>query len=175
MLDIQLFTSTPTNAKVNYILAGGQLPPGISITPDGDISGNLIPSKSDRTYIFTIKAYTNNSYTFRTYSYKQLGDPSAPIVFNWITNENLGNLMENTLVNIKLNYFYSGSDGINFLLTNGNLPTGLNVGANGVIYGTTPILALNTSYNFTITAKNSSITSSSNFTLKIISGNGQVG
>lgn len=170
MLDIQLFTSTQTNTKVNYILAGGQLPPGVSISLDGEISGNIIPVRSDRNYIFTIKAYTNNSYTFRTYNYKQSGYSNAPIVFNWITNENLGNFMENTLVNIKLNYFYSGADGINFLLTNGNLPSGLNLGANGVIYGTTPILALSTTYNFSITAKNSNIASSTNFTLKIISG-----
>ena len=170
MLEIQLYTSSNTNAKVNYSVSGGTLPPGTTISNDGLISGNLTPVKNDRNYIFTIKAYTANSAIYRTYNYKQTGDINAPYVFNWISNVNLGNLMENTLTNIKLNYFYSGSDGINFSLTGGTLPTGLNIGSNGVIFGTTPTLAMNTSYSFTVTAKNNNISSSNTFNLKIISG-----
>lgn len=128
---------------VAFAVTAGNLPPGLTLAPNGTLSGN--PTTAGP-YVFTVTATDGNSCTgSQAYTVNVLGlTPAA------------GALPEATFGSAYSQTFTAsgGSGGFTHAVTSGSIPGGLTLSAAGVLSGT-PTGATGTgSFSFTVTATN---------------------
>jgi hypothetical protein len=137
------------DSTITYSLASGSsLPSGVTLNSStGLISGNIGDILQDVTYTFTINASDgSNPIVPRTFS---ITFNAAPI---WSTvSGSLGTFNHETAISISL-AAADVSDSITFALASGqSLPSGISLNSStGVISGTLPTVASDTTYNFIV-------------------------
>jgi hypothetical protein len=137
------------DSTITYSLSSGSsLPSGITLNSStGLISGNIGDILQNVTYTFTINASDgSNPVVPRTFS---MTFNAAPI---WSTNSgSLGTFNHETTINIALSAS-DVSDSITFALASGqSLPSGISLNSStGVISGTLPTVASDTTYSFIV-------------------------
>lgn len=154
-VSIQIRTRNLGNAETMKIsLKSGQLPPGLTMTPDGLISGIMpeIDGPSDVNYDFVLTADNTSKTTdelFRIVNEKNI----APY---WITPEgSLGSYYANVNRNIALKAGdpnENRGNPLSFTVTGGVLPTGMVLNSvTGVISGSLPLEEFSKTYTFDVT------------------------
>jgi hypothetical protein len=139
------------DSTITYSLASGSsLPSGLTLnSSNGLISGTLPDITSNTTYTFTINASDGaNPAVARTFS---IASNAAP---TWVTSSgSLGTFSEQSSVNVTVSAT-DPSDVVAYTLASGSsLPSGITLNSStGVISGTLPDIASDTTYNFTINA-----------------------
>ena len=142
--------SVSDESAITYSLASGSsLPSGVTLSSSGVISGTLPDIASNTTYTFTVNATDGvNTVISRTFSFIS---NAAPI---WSTaSGSLGTFNENTSISLTV-AATDVSDSITYALASGSsLPSGITLNStSGVISGTLPDIASDTTYTFTINA-----------------------
>ncbi|RDS81425.1 putative Ig domain-containing protein [Dyella psychrodurans] len=144
----QSFTTTGGTQPYTYTLASGSLPPGLSLSTSGVLSGTPTAAGS---YTFVVRSTDSSTGTgapfFTTVSYTlQINAPSVTI-------------SPTTLPNLQVSAAYSqqltasgGNGSYSFSISAGALPPGLTLSTSGLLSGT-PTTAGN--YSFSVSAKDS--------------------
>ena len=144
-------TATDSDSTISYALASGStLPSGVTLNSStGLISGTLPDVASNTTYTFTINASDGvNPVVPRTFSIISNAAPT------WTTSSgSLGTFSQESSVNVTVSAT-DPSDVVSYSLSSGSsLPSGITLNSStGVISGTLPDIASDTTYNFTINA-----------------------
>ena len=143
--------SVSDESAITYSLASGSsLPSGVTLNSSGVISGTLPDIASNTTYTFTVNATDGvNTAISRTFSFIS---NAAPV---WVTSSgSLGTFDEQTSITLSALSATDSSDTVTYALASGSsLPSGVTLNsASGVISGTLPGIASNTTYTFTINA-----------------------
>lgn len=131
------------NPPVTFMVISGNLPDGLTLSPDGDLSGT---PTTEGFFTFTIEA--KDAYGCsgkRDYSI-DVKCPDISLRPNNLSNGRVGQLYSRTISASGGNSPYS------FEVENGNLPDGLTLSSDGTLSGT-PTAEGN--FNFTILAKDS--------------------
>ena len=146
---VSVSATATDDSTITYSLASGStLPSGVTLNSStGLISGTLPDVASNTTYTFTINASDGaNPAVPRTFS---IVSNAAPV---WVTSAgSLGSFLNNTSITTSA-LSVTDSDTVSYALANGSsLPSGLTLNSStGVISGTLPVVATNTTYTFTI-------------------------
>jgi Putative Ig domain len=170
-ISIQLQASSSNGGIVSFntALASGSLPPGLTLSSTGLISGTASAVLVDTTYTFQVAATSPNvpSSTSTALSITI----KAPNSINWASSGSLGTFNETTApsrsgISIQLAASSSSGSSITYGTTviSGALPTGLSISSTGLISGTAAAVTSNTTYSFTVNASSfdaPSVTSSS--------------
>ena len=130
-------------APISWAISSGSLPPGLSLNTAGSISGT---PTTEGTYAFTLKASNSTTNDSRAYFITVTNHTVAPRI---MISPYLGEYAVDDLVSIQLEA--DGTSPITWS-TDGNLPTGLSLSSNGVLYGT---LSAAGSFSFIVYAENS--------------------
>jgi hypothetical protein len=143
-------TATDSDSTITYALASGStLPSGVTLNSStGLISGALPDIVTNTTYTFTINASDGVNNIPRSFSFVS---NAAPI---WSTSSgSLGTFNKYTSISLTV-AATDVSDSITYALASGStLPTGVTLNSStGVISGTLPNIATDTTYTFTINA-----------------------
>jgi hypothetical protein len=144
-------TATDESAITYSLANGSSLPTGVTLNSStGLISGTLPDVASNTTYTFTINASDGvNTVVPRTFSFISNVSPV------WVTSAgSLGSFDEQTSITLSALSATDISDTVTYALANGStLPSGITLNsASGVISGTLPDIASETTYTFTINA-----------------------
>ncbi|GAA1830069.1 Ig domain-containing protein [Agromyces salentinus] len=110
-----------------YALTAGALPDGLSLAADGTISGTPTAMGA---YAFTVEATNGDVVVARDFA----GDVNAPLAV-WSTTS-----LEPLHVNVAASVALAAEHAVSFAVTDGSLPDGLALAADGLISGT-PTLA----------------------------------
>jgi len=121
-------------SSVNWSLASGALPAGLSLGSDGVITG---VATAEGTYPFTVRA------AYRTRSGAQTYQVVVGAITVGLQSATLPDAMQGTaysydlktLLSVSGDAAYSTGTGVSWSVTSGALPAGLSLGANGVITG----------------------------------------
>jgi len=143
--------SVSDESTITYSLANGSsLPSGVTLSSSGVISGTLPDVATNTTYTFTVNATDgSNPAISRTFSFISNAAPT------WVTSSgSLGNFLNNSSITVTALSATDPSDTVTYALASGSsLPAGLALNtSSGVISGTLPSVAQDTTYNFTINA-----------------------
>lgn len=144
----QSFTTTGGTQPYTYTVASGSLPPGLSLSTSGVLSGTPTAAGS---YSFAVRSTDSSTGTgapfFTTLSYTlQVNAPSVTISPTTLPNPQVSGAYSQQLT-------ASGGNGsYTFSVSAGALPTGLTLSAAGLLSGTPTAAG---SYSFTVTAKDS--------------------
>jgi hypothetical protein len=139
------------DSTITYAVASGStLPSGITLnTATGLLSGTLPDVASNTTYTFTLTASDgSNPAVSRQFSILANAAPT------WTTSAgSLGSFNEGTSISLTV-AASDVSDSVSYSVASGStLPSGVTLNSStGVISGTLPEIATNTTYNFTINA-----------------------
>lgn len=76
-------STTQEGINITYLLVSGQLPPGLSITQDGEIVGKCGNIKNETTYVFTVRA---NGQFGNIFSNQQFAIKVVPVTTDDIAN-----------------------------------------------------------------------------------------
>jgi CSLREA domain-containing protein len=160
----QTFTQMGGIGTVNFSTSAGMLPAGLTLSASGLLSGTPTAFGS---FSFTVRATdANNCFGERPYTLL-INPPCTTITVNPAT-------LPNGFADAAYNQTLTATGGIapyTFALTSGSLPNGLTLASGGTLTGTPTIISAGT-YNFIVTATDSTgCTGSRSYTL-IISGNG---
>ena len=114
-----------TNGIVGYVVTGGSLPLGLTLSPSGLIYGLLPNVYSSTTYNFTVTATSAYQSTNQSFDIVVIpGELSA--VFTWNnSNVNLGNINDGTIAVIDLSATSTRSNLIEYSIVGGQVPTGM--------------------------------------------------
>ena len=140
------------DSTITYAVASGStLPSGITLnTATGLLSGTLADVASNTTYTFTLTASDgSNPAVSRQFS---ILVNAAPV---WVTSSGtLGTFNEGASITLSALSATDSSDTVTYALASGSsLPSGVTLNSNsGVISGTLPDIATDTTYTFTINA-----------------------
>ena len=146
---VSVSATATDDSTITYSLASGStLPSGVTLNSStGLISGTLPDIASNTTYTFTINASDGaNPAVPRTFS---IVSNAAPV---WVTSAgSLGSFLKNTSITTSA-LSVTDSDTVSYALASGSsLPSGLTLNSStGVISGTLPDIATDTTYTFTI-------------------------
>ena len=143
-------TATDDSAITYALASGSALPSGVTLNSStGLISGTLPDVATNTTYTFTINASDgSNPVIPRTFSFIS---NAAPV---WVTaSGSLGSFLNNTSITTSA-LSVTDSGVVSYALASGStLPSGLALNSStGVISGTLPVVASDTTYTFTINA-----------------------
>lgn len=143
--------STSDDSTITYSLASGSsLPEGVSLSSSGVISGTLPDIATNTTYTFTVNATDgSNPAISRTFSFISNAAPT------WATSSgSLGSFLNGSSITVTALSATDPSDTVTYSVASGSsLPTGLALNtSSGVISGTLPSVAVDTTYSFTINA-----------------------
>ena len=143
--------STSDDSTITYSLASGSsLPSGVTLNSSGVISGTLPDVATNTTYTFTVNATDgSNPAISRTFSFISNAAPT------WVTAAgSLGSFLNGSSITVPALSATDPSDTVTYSVASGSsLPTGLALNTStGVISGTLPSVAVDTSYSFTINA-----------------------
>ena len=173
-IQIQLSATSTSGAAVTYstYVASGSLPPGLSISSAGVISGTAAAVAADTTYTFTVNAFSTDAPA-------QLS-PSLSITIrkpqniSWTSSGSLGTYYDSaapsrTSISIQLQATSSSGSVISYntSLASGSLPPGLTLSATGLISGTASPVLLDTTYTFQVVATSPNVPSSTSTALSI--------
>lgn len=173
-IQIQLSATSTTGAAVTYStsVASGSLPPGLSISSAGVISGTAAAVAADTTYTFTINAFATDAPT-------QIS-PSLSITvrkpqnISWTSSGALGTYYDSaapsrTGISIQLQASSSNGGVVSFetSLASGSLPPGLTLSSTGLISGTASAVIVDTTYTFQVVATSPNVPSSTSTVLSI--------
>lgn len=173
-IQIQLSAISTTGAAITYAtsVASGSLPPGLSISSAGVISGNADPVAADTSYTFTVNAFSSDTPT-------QLS-PSLSITIrkpqniSWTSSGSLGTYYDSEAparTGISIQLLASSSNGgvvsYDTSLASGSLPPGLTLSSTGLISGAASAVIVDTTYTFQIVATSPNVPSSTSTTLSI--------
>jgi len=144
-------TATDSDSTISYALASGStLPSGVTLnSASGLISGVLPDISTNTTYNFTINASDGVNTIPRAFSFIS---NAAPV---WVTAAGtLGSFNEQTSITVSAVSATDSDPTITYsLASDSSLPSGLTLNSStGVISGTLPNVASNTTYTFTINA-----------------------
>jgi Putative Ig domain len=144
-------TATDDSTLTYSLASGSSLPAGVTLNSStGLISGTPPDVASNTTYTFTINASDGvNAVVPRTFSFIS---NAAPV---WVTNAGtLGTFAEQSSITISALSATDSTDTVTYALASGStLPSGVTLNSSsGVISGTLPDVASNTTYTFTINA-----------------------
>lgn len=141
----------PPAASVTYTMGSGSLPPGLSLSSSGLITG-VPTSSSNLNAIFNITATDNlGASTTKTFSISIVFSPVQP---TWNTPAgSLGTYPAGIAVlNILSASAVSPATTVQYTLLSGSLPNGLTLSTAGVISGTPTLVATDITYTFTVRA-----------------------
>ena len=173
-IQIQLSAISTTGAAVTYAttVASGSLPPGLSISSAGVISGTATAVAADTTYTFTVNAFSSDAPT-------QLS-PSLSITIrkpqniSWTSSGSLGTFYDSatpsrTGISIQLQASSSNGGVVSFdtTLASGSLPPGMTLSSTGLISGTASAVIVDTTYTFQVVATSPNVPSSTSTALSI--------
>jgi hypothetical protein len=131
--------TTGGTAPITFVTTGGTLPPGVSLSSSGVLSGTPTTAGS---YSFDVKA-TEKAGTSSTQSYTVVIQPAVAIVTTALPTWTAGLAFSQTIV-------ASGGTGtLTLSKTAGTLPAGLTLSSGGVLAGTPTTAG---TYTFTVTA-----------------------
>lgn len=175
-ISIQLLALNSSNAIVKYqtTLVSGSLPVGLTLNENGLISGTAAGVSSDTTYTFQVKAISEGASDQISQNLSII--IKAPISISWISSGSLATLNDSiapsrTNVSIQLDVRTTSQNAIIYdtTIASGSLPPGLVLSSSGLITGTTPQVAQETTYAFTVNARTSDISTvqSSNLSITI--------
>jgi hypothetical protein len=158
-------TTNPPNQLLTWSVAAGNIPPGMSLNPDGQFSGTPTTAGS---YSFTIEA------AFATSSPTEAIPATLPFTMT-VATPSLSITSASPLPNATLGQPYSvtltaNANPNNVVWSGGaGLPPGLSLNANGLISGSATTAG---TYSFAVTASisNSGISASQNFTVSVFAG-----
>jgi hypothetical protein len=140
------------DSTITYAVASGStLPSGITLnTATGLLSGTLADVASNTTYTFTLTASDgSNPAVSRQFS---ILVNAAPV---WVTSAGtLGTFSQQSSITLSALSATDSSDTVTYALASGSsLPSGISLNSStGVISGTLPSIAVETTYSFTINA-----------------------
>lgn len=138
------------NAAVSYVLqSGSTLPSNLSLASNGFLSGNVLVNLPNTNYSFTVEAIdAENQRTPRTFTLP-IGTNNPPVFANTTLSTIVSNVFyvaNITAIDKNKNLFYD--------ITQGTLPPGLTLAANGRLSGNVTSLTQDTSYNVMFRAIN---------------------
>lgn len=128
-VSINLATNNGYPIDKFYFLSGA-LPPGLTFSESGLISGTIPLLKVNKTYVFTVRTYNSSGFSDRTFSI-QVTDYTTI----WNTPANLGIVATKSYFSILLTATDPGASGIEYSLLSGELPDGLQLTKNGLLSG----------------------------------------
>ena len=175
-ISIQLAASSSSGSSITYgtTVVSGALPPGLSISSTGLISGTAAAVTSNTTYSFTVNA---SSFDAPSVTSSSLSITiKSPDTVTWISSGSIASFNDaftpsRAGVNILLSAASASGDPItyNTTLVSGGLPPGLSLNSSGVISGTATAVATDTTYTFKVSAstQNSASTSSGDLSITI--------
>ena len=159
--DYQLQATDPNGTPVVYTLQSGALPNGLSLSMNGAISGVVGNVATTTQYDFTVAANDGyNSPVTRQFSISVTKN-ERPV---WITNAGvIGQAFETAPLTVQLQANDPEGKPIRYYLLEGNkLPTGMYLnGTTGVITGTIPHVAQDTTFTFNVWADDGTYASAS--------------
>jgi large repetitive protein len=138
----QTITASGGTAPYTYSETGGSLPPGVTLSSGGLLSGT--PTAAG-TYTFTIATSDADSY-FGTQNYSWVIDPAPTVT---IAPSTLPTGKENLVYAPQTLTAAGGTAPYTFSITSGSLPAGLTLSGGGVVSGTP---TEDGSFNFTVEA-----------------------
>lgn len=142
----------PENQLVSYSIDSGALPPGLTLDSNGVISGDLGQVSLTNTFNFTVIAEdTLGAQALRPFSITVNNVANLPP--QWITPAgDLGSFDEGSFINIQLEALDpdAGPLPLEYSLSSGSLPLGLNLQPGGLISGIAQSVASDTTSNFTV-------------------------
>ena len=153
---------------INYFIASGEFPDGLTLNADGTITGTIIHN-IDKLYVFTVYASNGYNYEPATFSIMSNKINVAPV---WITLPELGTFPEGSFVNILLEVD-DENDIISYTST--DLPTGLYI-QDMYLRGTLGSVDEDTELLFSITASDilsnptTSLETTQEFTMMVSDG-----
>ena len=154
----QVIAASGGTAPYTYAVTSGALPPGLSLSVGGTLSGNPITSGS---YGFTVTATDAQGYLgSRTYALSITAAPTITIAPSSLpaASENLPYSQSITAS--------GGTAPYDYAVTSGSLPPGLTLSSGGVMSGTPTASG---SFNFTITATDAlTYTGAQAYTLAVV-------
>lgn len=158
-------TATDSDSTISYALASGStLPAGVTLNSStGLISGTLPAVAADTTYNFTINASDGiNSIVPRAFSITS----SNTLTWNTAAGT-LGTFYELSSISTTLSATTADSAVVSYALASGSsLPSGVNLNSStGLISGTLPDIATNTTYTFTVNALQGPTTATRTFSI----------
>lgn len=154
----QITASAPEDNPFTFTVTSGSLPPGLSLSPSGLLSGT---NHSSGTYCFTVQAKDTNNCTGTT-NYCITVDCTA-ITLSPGTLPN--GIVGNGYGNIQISASGGGGNGSFTFGWSGSKPPGLSLSTGGILSGTPTAPG---TYSFTVTATNNfNCTGSSNYTVTI--------
>lgn len=123
---------------VQYRKIGGTLPPQLSLSTSGELSGILPAVEENTTFNITIEATTRNDIVIvRTFQYTILESTGFNFPPIWITaGGTIASVINNQPLTFQLQAIDPDDDPLTFIIISGQLPTGLSMSSSGLISGT---------------------------------------
>jgi hypothetical protein len=154
----------PDNYNLHYFMVSGSLPPGLTLSTDGQIFGVIPNSLHDTTYSFQIAAANGSQAVPRAFTIEVFN--RAPI---WDTPPgSVGQGIGTFPISVRLLAHDPGGDPIQFSLVSGTLPAGLTLSSNGTLAGTLPVVGADTVYNFQVAVSNADKSVIQNFSYTVL-------
>lgn len=158
-----LARSAYQNTTIVYSVVSGALPPGLTISSSGVITGTVGDIQATTVYNFRIRAFDHINIIERDFTLTVVGANVAPV---WATASGLGTI---TAANISIQLSATdpevGSAGLRYSLISGALPPGITLSQTGLISGPNPRDGL--TYTFTIGVTDGIATVNRTFTLTV--------
>ncbi len=175
-VSIQLDSINSSGYAVEYdtSLVSGALPPGLTLSASGLISGTAAAVTSDTTYTFQVKAKSSGASDVTSPALSIV--IRAPNPITWVSSGSIGTFFEfgspsRTGINRALSATSASGDPITYstTLVSGSLPPGLSLSSSGVISGTATSVVADTTFTFRVSAStpNSGPTSSGDLSITI--------
>jgi hypothetical protein len=141
-----------------YAISAGALPPGLTLNPDGSITGT---PTAPGVYTFTVRGITSDDFATASVSYTVT--PPQPLTIAYTTPRIFA---QGSAIAPQTPVLKQETPGIptTFALTGGTLPTGLTLNADGSITGAPSVTGV---FPFSITATNGSRSSSAQISFTI--------
>lgn len=149
-VNLFLQASDPDNYTLHYFMVSGSLPPGLSLTSNGQIFGNLPNLLRDTVYSFQIAVANGDLSVTQAFSMEVFN--RAPI---WDTPAGyLGQGIGTFDISLRLQAHDPGGDPITFSQVGGTLPAGITIDSTGLMSGTLPAVGADTTYDFQVAVSN---------------------
>jgi hypothetical protein len=168
---VTLVAISPNGIDIEYVIASGSLPDGVSFNPNGTddtctISGVLPTVAEDTTYPFSLGANDGFSQVNHSYSITSWFDQN-PI---WVTNAgSIGEGIESTAFSNTVVAHEVHGRALTYTLTNGSvLPSGLTLQSNGHIFGALPLTnGVTNGYTFSVNANSTTLGNTQTFSITV--------
>jgi hypothetical protein len=165
-VDLQVSAIDPFNATVTYAFVGTP-PPGLVISSTGRITGSAVRVFNGSTIVpIIVRAYNGSHFADRRFTITSFDVPTLPI---WNTvSGTIDQFLERDPVLFQLDAEDSDGKPLTFTLSSGSLPSGVVLGADGVISGDAPSVTEDTDFTFTVNVSNGFLNIDRVFTISIL-------